>query len=231
MKGFWRGILLLAGTAGLVACQPTLNSDLPSGPDAYTRLGVTRADSVNALNLLQPRDQINVNVFQEADLSTQELTIDPSGNISLPLIGEVKAAGLSAAQLAREIERAYGESYLRDPRVNIVLVRSAPRVVAVEGEVEDPGVFEVQEGYTLLTALALAGSPTDTAKHDEVLVFRMMDGERYGGRFDLTDIRAGRAPDPIILSGDTIVVGYSAVRGVYLDFLRTAPILGAFARY
>jgi polysaccharide export outer membrane protein len=186
---------------------------------------------VNALNLLQPRDQINVNVFQEADLSTQELTIDPSGNISLPLIGEVKAAGLSAAQLAREIERAYGESYLRDPRVNIVLVRSAPRVVAVEGEVEDPGVFEVQEGYTLLTALALAGSPTDTAKHDEVLVFRMMDGERYGGRFDLTDIRAGRAPDPIILSGDTIVVGYSAVRGVYLDFLRTAPILGAFARY
>jgi polysaccharide export outer membrane protein len=64
-----------------------------------------------------------------------------------------------------------------------------------------------------------------------VLVFRMMDGERYGGRFDLTDIRAGRAPDPIILSGDTIVVGYSAVRGVYLDFLRTAPILGAFARY
>lgn len=231
MTKICRATSMLAASAALAACQPSLNSDLPSGADAYARIGATRADSVNALNLLQPRDQINVNVFQEEDLSTENVTIDPSGDISLPLIGEVRAAGLSAAQLARQIESAYGATYLRGPRVNVVLVRSAPRVVAVEGQVEDPGVFEVQEGYTLLTALALAGSPSETAKLDEVLVFRTVNGERFGGRFNLTDIRAGRSADPIILSGDTIVVGYSAVRGVYLDFLRTAPLLGAFARY
>ena len=89
----------------------------------------------------------------------------------------------------------------------------------------------MREGFTLLTALALAGSPTETAKLDEVLVFRTMGDERLGGRFNLTDIRAGRSADPVILSGDTIVVGYSAVRGAYLDFLKAAPIVGAFARY
>jgi polysaccharide export outer membrane protein len=94
-----------------------------------------------------------------------------------------------------------------------------------------PGVYEVQQGYSLLSALALAGSPSEVAKLDEVLIFRQKDGQRIGGRFDVTDIRAGRADDPLILPGDVIVVGYGRVRGAYLDFLKTAPIVGAFARY
>ena len=149
----------------------------------------------------------------------------------MPLIGEIHAAGLSSAQLAANVEDAYRKSYLRNPHVNIVLAKGAPRVVAVEGQVKDPGVFEVQQGYTLLNALAMAGSPLETAKLDEVLMFREKDGQRVGGRFDLNDIRAGRSPDPIVLPGDIIVVGYSRVRGGYLDFLKTAPIIGAFARY
>lgn len=222
---------VLAAAAMVSGCQPTLNSDLPTGQVAYDNLAVTQADAVSSQVLLQPRDRIGVNVFEEPNLSTAEASVDPAGNVSLPLIGEVRAAGLSPAELARAIERAYGSRYLRDPHVNVVLVQGAPRVVAVEGQVKEAGVFEVQEGYTLLTALALAGSPTETAKLDEVLIFRAKGGERLGGRFNLTDIRAGRAPDPAILPGDTVVVGYSAVRGAYLDFLKSAPILGAFARY
>jgi polysaccharide export outer membrane protein len=149
----------------------------------------------------------------------------------LPLIGEVQAAGLSSGQLGKEVERALAAQFLRDPHVNVVLVKTAPRTVAVEGQVKDPGVFEVRQGYTLLSALAMAGSTIETAKLNEVLIFRQRDGQRVGGRFDLTDIRAGRAADPNILPGDVIVVGYSQVRGVYLDFLKTAPIFGAFSRY
>jgi len=48
---------------------------------------------------------------------------------------------------------------------------------------------------------------------------------------DVLPARAGRSPDPLVLPGDVIVVGYSRVRGLYLDFLKTAPIIGAFARY
>jgi len=214
-----------------VACVPTINSDLPRGPAAYQAVAVSDADTVNALILLQPKDQISVNVFKEEDLTTQDVVIDQGGSVSLPLIGEVHAAGLSPAQLAKVVERAYGESYLRDPHVNIVLVKPAPRVISVEGEVKSPGVYEVQEGYTLLSALALAGSPLETAKYDEVLIFRERDGQRMGGRFDVTDIRAGRADDPVVLPGDVIVVGYARARGAYLDFLKLAPLLGAFTRY
>ena len=120
---------------------------------------------------------------------------------------------------------------MRDPHVNVVLEKAAPRVVSVEGQVLHAGVYEVQQGYTLLSALALAGSPSDTAKLDEVLIFRQKDGQRLGGRFNITDIRAGRANDPLILPGDVIVVGYTQVRGAFLDFLKLAPVFGAFSRY
>jgi polysaccharide export outer membrane protein len=226
-----RGRLLILCTCFTAACQPTLHSDLPVGPAAYQSVAVSDQDTVNSLTLLQPGDQIKVNVFGEENLSTENAVIDQAGNVSLPLIGEMRAAGLSPSQLSRTIEGAYGAQYLRDPHVNVVIERAAPRVVSVEGQVVKAGVYEVQQGYTLLSALALAGSPNETAKLDEVLIFRQKDGQRMGGRFDLTDIRAGRSPDPIILPGDVIVVGYNRVRGAYLDFLKAAPIVGAFARY
>jgi len=228
----WRGAGFLAfSLCAVTACQPELHSQLPRGGGAYSAVAVSQSDTVNALTLLQPRDQINVNVFQEKDLTTEDAVIDQAGNVSLPLIGQVHAAGLSLAELSSRIEQAYGQTYLKDPHVNVVLVKGAPRVVSVEGQVKSPGVFEVQQGYTLLSALAMAGSPIETAKEDEVLIFRERDGQRVGGRFNLTDIRAGRSPDPLVLPGDVIVVGYSRVRGLYLDFLKTAPIIGAFARY
>jgi polysaccharide export outer membrane protein len=232
MTRSWRGrTLLLVSTCIVAGCRPELHSDLPTGPAAYQTVAVSEQDTVNALILLQPGDQIGVNVFGEENLSTAEAVIDQAGKVSLPLIGEVQAAGLSSGQLSKAIERDLGAQFLRDPHVNVVLVKSSPRVVSVEGEVKNPGVFEVQQGYTLLSALALSGSPIETAKLDEVLIFRQRDGQRLGGRFDVNAIRAGRSPDPTILPGDVIVVGYSQVRGVYLDFLKTAPIIGALARY
>lgn len=228
----WRGASFLAfSVCAVTACQPELHSALPQGAGAYGAVAVSETDTVNALTLLQPRDQIDVNVFQEKDLSTADAVIDQAGNVSLPLIGQVHAAGLSLAQLGTKIEQAYSGAYLRDPHVNVVLVKGAPRVVSVEGEVKSPGVFEVQQGYTLLSALAMAGSPLDTAKQDEILIFREKDGQRVGGRFNLTDIRAGRSADPLVLPGDVIVVGYNRIRGAYLDFLKTAPLVGAFSRY
>lgn len=227
-----RAVVLLAlCICATTACQPVLHPAVPVGASAYDAVAVSERDTVNALTLLQPRDQISVYVFGEDNLKTEEAVIDQAGNVSMPLIGEVHAAGLSPAQLAKSIEKSYGANYLRDPHVNVVLVKGAPRVVSVEGEVKTPGVFEVQEGFTLLSALALAGSPTETARLSQVLIFREKDGQRVGGQFDVTDIRSGTSPDPLILPGDVIVVGFNRVRGAYLDFLKSAPIVGAFSRY
>lgn len=221
----------LAIFAALAACQPALDSQLPQGQAAYDVVRVDDATFVEALNRLQPNDEIGISVFQEEDLSIDRILIDTEGKIVLQLIGEVQASGLTPARLADRIESAYGERYLRDPDVAVQLVQRSPRVVAVEGDVRTPGVYPIERGYTLLSAMALAGSPTATASLDEVLVFREIDGVRYGGRFDLTDIRAGRAEDPTLVPGDTIVVGYSRARILYQDFIRTAPIIGAFTRF
>jgi len=208
-----------------------LHPVVPSGQAAYDAVAVSEQDTVSALNLLQARDQITVKVFGEDNLTTENAVIDQAGNVSLPLVGEVHAAGLSPEQLSKQIEGAYGKSYLRDPHVNVVLIKGAPRTLSVEGEVKQPGVFEVQDGYTLLSALALAGSPTETAKLNQVLIFRVKDGQRVGGVFDIVAIRSGSAPDPIVNPGDVIVIGFNRVRGAYLDFLKSAPIVGAFSRY
>jgi polysaccharide export outer membrane protein len=228
----WRGaVLLTACVLMMTGCVPVLKSDLPTGPAAYQTVAVSKADTVNSLILLQPKDELKVNVFNEEDLTTPDAVVDQAGNLSMPLIGEIHAGGLSPEQLAKAVERAYAGKYLRDPHVNIVLIKPAPRVISVEGEVKNPGVYEVQQGYTLLSALAMAGSPLETAKFNEVLIFRQKDGQRMGGRFNVTDIRAGRADDPAVLPGDVIVVGYARARGAFLDFLKLAPVFSVFTRY
>jgi len=227
-RGLCRICAVLAGALALAGCQPSLKSELPAGPAAYDTIAPGEPELAGPYRLA-PGDKVSVNIFQEAELSQAEIQLDEAGTISLPLIGELQAAGLSSAELSREIERAYGARFLRDPHANVVLLTARPRTVSVEGQVKNPGVYPIQPGQTLLGAMALAGSPAPDAKLDEVLVFRTVGGERLGGRFDLTEVRAGRMPDPPLAAGDVVVVGFSALRGVYRDILQAAPLFGAFA--
>ncbi|MEO6386803.1 MAG: polysaccharide biosynthesis/export family protein [Croceibacterium sp.] len=216
------------GALALAGCQPALHSDLPVGPAAYESIGASQVPAPAGAYLLRAGDKLSVDVFQEKDLSKDELQVDEAGMITLPLIGELQAAGLSSTQLSREIEQAYGRRYLRNPQATVVLKLARPRTVSVEGQVQRPGVYEIQPGYSLLSAMALAGSPSVDAKLNEVLVFRTIDGTRMGGRFDLTEVRAGRMPDPQLVPGDIVVVGFSSIRGIYRDILQAAPLFGAF---
>lgn len=212
----------------LAACQPPMNPVVPAGQAGYDAVAVDPAQIAPQSYDLAPGDKIAVRVFGEPELSVSELVIDNAGFVSLPLIGEVRAGGQSAGDLARTIEAAYAADFVRDPRVNVVVLQGRMRTIAVEGEVEQPGVFPYAEGQTLLSALALARSPTETAKLDEVIIFRNLNGERLAGRFDLQDIRGGRSPDVALVPGDVVVVGYSTVRGAYLDIVRAIPVFGIF---
>jgi len=220
----------LVPVALLAACQPQLHPNLPEGPAAYQVIEPALAARGSAY-LLHSGDVVTVSVFQEPDLTVEEVAIDGAGHLYLQLIGEVQAGGRTEAELSQEIERAYANGYLRSPRVAVIVKQTSSNTVSVEGEVEQPGVYPIQSGATLLTAMALAQSPTRTAKLDQVLVFRTVNGERMGARFDLTDIRSGSTPDPQILPGDVIVVGFSAARGVYRDILDAAPIFNIFTRF
>ncbi|WP_347302348.1 polysaccharide biosynthesis/export family protein [Croceibacterium sp. TMG7-5b_MA50] len=213
----------------LGACQPQLNSGLPLGAPAYEALGGA-VPVTEGVYRIRPGDRVNVSLFQEPDLSGTDLLVDESGQVSLPLIGAVQMAGRTTEEVSREIERAYGARYLRDPQASVALRTIVPQTVTVDGQVTQPGVFEIRPGYTLVSAIALARGTTNTAKFDEVLIMRTIDGRRAVARFDINAIRAGRMEDPRILPGDQVVVGFDRLRGIYRDVLQVGPLLGVFTQ-
>lgn len=215
----------------LAGCQKTVTTHLPRGAAAYETLAVSPDVTYPRAHVLGPGDRIDVTVFREPDFSSSNLLIDTAGNVYLPMIGQLTAAGMTQAEMAAIVSERLGASYIRDPNVTVSVREAALQAVSVEGEVKQPGVYQIQPGYTLLTAISLARSPTSTAKLDEILVFREIDGQRMGARFDLAEIRAGRVPDPQVLPGDVIVVGYSQVRAVYQDILKAAPLFNIFTQF
>ena len=176
-------------------------------------------------------DVLSIRVFQEPELSFEQVAVDAAGTINYPLVGEIIAVDKTAIELSDEIETRLGARFIRNPQVVVGVVSSAGQRVTVEGQVNEPGVYEVAGSSSLVESVARAKGLTNLAVDDEVIVFRVVDGQRMGAVFDLKAIREGRAADPQILGGDSIVVGFSAVRGVYQDFLRAAPIFNVFTRF
>ena len=223
------GRLAALGCALLVsACNKPIDPVMPAGQAGYDAVVVDPASATPERYTLRPGDKIAVRVYGESELSVSEVVIDNAGVVSLPLIGDVRAIGSTATQLGDMIEAAYAAEFLRDPQVTVFILTAYQQTIAVEGEVRQPGVFPYAEGQTLLSALALARSPTETAKLDEVMIFRTIGGQKSAGRFDLREIRGGRMPDVALVPGDVVVVGYSSVRAAWLDVVRALPVLGFF---
>lgn len=228
------GRLLVSALAGAVlsACQSGLQSDgLPRGEAAYAMTQPADAAARPKAYRIGPGDMLSVQVFQEPDLSNEKVQVDDVGRIQLPLAGDILAEGLSAPELAAVITGRLGREFLRNPQVVVSIVAPREQTVAVEGQVKMPGVYKITPGDSLLSAIARAQSPTNVARLDEIILFRTVNGRRMGARFDLRQIRSGRAPDPQVLAGDVVVVGYSALRGVYRDILQAAPLLNVFTQF
>lgn len=202
-------------------------SPLPQGQAAYEAIP-EKVDNGEISQKLRGGDRIAIKVFGEPDLSSDNYRVDSIGYLQVPLVGEIIAGGQTPKELADEITRRLATRFVRDPQVTVAIIDRPRATFTVEGDVEQPGVFEANPGTSLLTALAQAKSPTKTAKLSEIMVFRTINGRRAGGRFDLVAIRRGRSPDPQILAGDTIVVGNSALKSTWRDFLAAAPLFNIF---
>lgn len=216
---------LLLATA-LAGCAEFRQSPVPNGARAYDMVPV-QAQGIEQ-GAIQPGDRLYIRVLGEPDLTSDQYWVDGSGKLQLPLAGELQAGGRTISQVQQEITDRLGARYVRDPAVAVSIVQHAQNSVTVEGEVQKAGRFEAAPGLTLIGAMALAQSTTRDAKLGEVIVFRTVDNKRMAARFDLTDIRKGRAPDPQIIAGDTIVVGRSAIKGGWHEFLQAAPAFSIF---
>jgi polysaccharide export outer membrane protein len=215
--------VLCGGCSGMHAA-----ADLPHGMAAYGVMPPPDPGAAVAAYRIGPLDVLKVTVFQEKDLSFDQIQVDASGNLSFPLIGVVKAAGETATQLSNDIAAELAKQYLVNPQVSVSVVSSVSQNVTVEGDVKMPGVYAINGTETLLTALAQAQSPTDVAKLDQVVIFRNIDGKRAGAVFNVKAIGEGRAPDPQVLGGDVIVVGFDQMKGAFRDLFKAAPFFYVF---
>lgn len=214
-------VLPLALACILPACSGNKRALPPAPASAFP---VTTTNAPLADYRIGAMDELSLVVFREPDLSIQ-VSVDASGNISLPLTGQLHAEGLTTTDLAAEVSRRLNR-YIVDPRVTVNIARAVSLKATVDGRVNKPGIYDIDGRTTLLQAIARAEGETETANLQDVVIFRRTDQQLYAARFDIKKIRNGDQEDPPLRSGDTVVVGASSIRGIYQDFLKVAPFLG-----
>lgn len=211
--------LLLAGCGGRREIVAT------PGADRYF------TDSANAPEFkdyrISPLDVLSIKVFQVEELSL-DTQVDAAGQLTYPLIGKVKAAGLTTVELADEIGAKLSERYLQSPQVLVVVKQAVSQKVTVEGSVTQPGVFEMEGSTSLLQAIAMARGPTRVASLRDVVIFRTIEGQRMAAVFDLKEVRRGAQADPELRGGDVVVVGISNMNQAWQDVIQAIPAAAVF---
>ena len=172
-----------------------------------------------------PQDTLEIDVFQLNDLN-RTVQVDSSGQILLPLLGQVPAAGRTSKELSTEIAAQLGQKYVNNPQVTVVVKDAQGQRITVDGAVTQPGVYTLTGPTTLMQAVALAKGPdSKLANLHKVIVYRLDGASRTQALYDLQAIRDGKKPDPLIYGKDVIVVDQSGGRSFLRDLGTVAPIV------
>jgi polysaccharide export outer membrane protein len=218
--------LVLSGCAGHAPIRST--ESLTVVANAKGLPAPERGDLVvgDRPSLIGPLDTITIDVFGLPDLSN-EVQVDASGRIAMPLVGTIDARGKTADELSHSIEAVLRQRYIRDPQVTINIKSSVSQVVTVDGAVVEPGLYPVTNQMTLMRAIASAKGLSEFAKMDDVVILRTVEGKRMAGLYNISAIRRGYYDDPAIFANDVILVGDSPQRRLFKDFVSVAPLLAA----
>jgi polysaccharide export outer membrane protein len=174
-----------------------------------------------------PQDVLDISVFKVPDLS-KSLQVADSGTINMPLVGDIRAAGLTAQEVERNLTKKLGASYLQNPQVTVFVKEFNSQRVTVEGAVKKPGVYPFRGQNSLLQMIAQAEGLNDVAD-STVVVFRQMEGKRAAARFDIDAIRRGESDDPSLQPGDLIVANSSALKETFGNVIKALPVASVFA--
>ena len=168
--------------------------------------------------VIGPQDVLTITSFDQEDLSGK-YQVDADGTFSFPLIGRVQAGGLTLRQVQAELEKRLKEGFFKNPQLGVAVETYRSQKVHIVGEVRTPGTYQLTGDMTLIEALARAGSSTQSAA-GEVLVVRAKNPAAKSGptlpasaddvdvtTIDLKDLQSGRLAQVFALrDGDTIVV-------------------------
>ena len=195
-----RSAILIISLLFLAACGATTTTSSPdftAAPSAERQTASSTPSpntdtSLAPIYELGPGDQVRIIVFGEEDLSG-EFFVDGAGYVSVPLIGEVPAAGKTLSGFRAELETLLADGYLTDPRVSAEVLNYRPFYIL--GEVEDSGEYPYTDGLTVLNAVARAGGFTHRANERRVEIKRADTEEEF---------EAELTPTLRVMPGDTI---------------------------
>ena len=156
--------------------------------------------------VIGPQDVLSISVWKEAEL-TQSVPVRPDGKISMPLLNDVQAAGLTPTQLANEITAGL-KKFVTDPQVTVIVTQINSQRIYVLGEVTRAGAYPLLPGMTILQGLSSAGGFTQFANMKKIYMLRTENGKQERHPFNYKDVIAGKRTDENIAlkAGDTIVV-------------------------
>jgi len=213
-------IATMSGGGSVVAAEETRASVMAAADKAGAHPGTieraTEKDSmiVTSDYIIGPEDVLEIIVWRNADLS-KVVTVRPDGKISLPLIGDVEATGLTPSQLTQKIVERL-KQYKETPTVSVILQQVNSYAVYVLGEVTKPGRYSLKSKTTLLQALTNAGGFAPLAARNKIVIFRWAEGQngqngptgeiKLKASYDDIVLRDNSPQNVVLRPGDTVVV-------------------------
>jgi polysaccharide biosynthesis/export protein len=203
----WMTLLFLLLVGSVWAQEKAVKEPPPqeSGTTSAGR-GVQKSAAMDANYLIGAQDVLEISVWKEPDL-TRSVVVRPDGMISMPLLDDVQAAGLTPRQLAAQITASL-KKFVNDAQVTVVVVTINSQRVYILGEVTRAGAYPLLPDMTVLQALSSAGGFTQFASVKKIYLLRQVNGKQEKYPFSYKEVLAGKRPEQNILlkAGDTIVV-------------------------
>jgi polysaccharide export outer membrane protein len=201
-------ICWIAGAGSLAQTQTAnLKTPDPVASDPAKSSDTARpAEVVPAGYIVGDSDIIRVNVWKEPEVS-QTVVVRTDGNISLPLINEVKVSGMTPLQIQDMVAEKL-KGFLNSPQVTVTVIEIRSKRAFITGEVARPGTYSLNAQTTVLQLIAQAGGFTPFARKDSIVVLRTEEGRQSRLKFKYKEVVQGKKTEQNIAlhPGDTVVV-------------------------
>jgi polysaccharide export outer membrane protein len=201
LKSFAVSVALLAG----LAMTGTAGAQGPIAATAKPTVIPVAPVPVASDYVIGPEDLLQISVWKNESLSRQ-LPVRPDGKVSMPLLHDIQASGLTPMQLRDKIAAALAE-FMPNPEVSVTVLEVRSYRVSVLGEVQRPGVLQLKAPTTVLEAIALAGGFRDFASPSKIVIFRKNGNGTEKLRFNYNRaVGTGTEENMALRSGDVVVV-------------------------
>ena len=200
-----RAVLIVIMSEAIVSAQETSKPapQTASSPKADT----APQSAVDSDYKIGPQDVLRIDIWKEPDISRTAIPVRPDGKISLPLLNDIQAAGLTSMQLAGVIREGLTK-YITSPQVTVTVTEINSRRVYCQGEFLKPGALVLLPNMTALQAISSCGGFSQFAKIKKIYILRYEGGKPKQYPFNYKDVIKGNKPEDNILlqPGDVIVV-------------------------